>query len=298
MRKWITRILICVGALALLLRLANWGVRSSHTLPVPPQPNGYEELVAAVRGIKPLPSDFAELSSEQIRQLTQLNQSSLEKVRTALAMDSGVTLETKKGWQDQHEQDLKDLKRLAVALGVESKSLLQTSHTNEAARCNLEVIRLAQSLSRGGILLDGFTGLAIEMIGASSLQAMLPQLDATFCREASRALEELLAKREPPETILATERAWSARRFGLVDSVGGLLGRQANAKRFTQFVQKAHETTARTQRLMLRLAARAYELDVKQPLAKVADLVPKYLKAAPLDPETGKEIQEIPLPVK
>lgn len=295
MRKWLIRILICVGAFVLLLRLANWGIRRSTTLPVPPQPNGYEQLVAAARGLKPLPSGFAELSSEQIRQLTQQNQSALEKARTALAMDGGVTLETKKGWQDQHDQDLKDLKRLAVALGVEARSHLQTSHTNEAARCNLEVIRLAQSMSRGGILLDGITGLAIEMIGASSLQALLPQLDAAFCREAARALEELQASREQPETILATERAWSARRFGLVDSLGGLLGREANAKRFTQFVQRARATNARTQRLMLQLAARAYELEEKQSPAKAADLVPKYLKTAPLDPETGREI---PLLVK
>ncbi|MBK7999742.1 MAG: hypothetical protein IPK15_13760 [Verrucomicrobia bacterium] len=147
-------------------------------------------------------------------------------------------------------------------------------------------------------MVDGITGLAIEAIGSSSLQAMLPQLDATFCREACRVLEELLAKREPPETVLATERAWSARRFGLVDSVGGLLGGQANERRFTQFIEKAHETAARTQRLMLRLAARAYELEVKQSPARVAVLVPKYLKAAPLDFETGKEIQDIPSPVK
>jgi len=295
MRKWLYRILMVVGGLALLLRLANWGIRHSNTLPVPPQPNGYEELLAAARGIKPLPSDFAELSAEQIRQSTEQNQSALEQARKAFVIDSGVTLETTQAWQDQHEQDLKDLKRLAIALAVEARSRLQTMQTNEAARCNLEVIHVAHSMSRGGILIDGVIGLTIEIIGASSLQAMLPQLDATFCRETARALEELLARREPPETIVATERAWSARRFGLVDSVGGWLGRQANSKRFTQFVQKTHETTARTQRLMLRLAARAYELDVKQLPAKAADLVPKYLKTVPLDPETSKEI---PLLVK
>ncbi len=38
---------------------------------------------------------------------------------------------------------------------------------------------------------------------------------------------------------------------------------------------------------MIDIAARAYELEKKQPPASIADLVPDYLKAVPQDPLTG-----------
>jgi hypothetical protein len=294
MVKWSYKILICFGTLVLLVKLADWAARRGQDLPVQPKPNGYEVIVSAASSIKPLPADFGELASDQIRQIAQENHPALEQVRKSFEIDSGVTLEITKDWQDRHEQDLKELKRLAIALGVESKSQLLSGHTNDAARCHVDVIRLAQSLSKGGILLDGITSLMLEAVGTASLQSLLPQLDATVCRNTAIALEELQAKREKPETIIATEKAWSARRFGLVDRIGDLLGRKANAKRFTQFIQRSHETSDRTQRLMLRLATRAYELDHHQPPAKVSDLVPTHLIAAPRASESGKEILEFP----
>lgn len=301
MQKWPSRIyqlIWVVGLLLLVVRLANWGLSSSRTLPVPPQPNGYEPLLLAAREIKSPPSELAELSQEQVRQLAEENKPVLEKSRQSLAMDSGVTLDTKKGWQNQHNQDLKDFKRLAVAFAVEAKFHLQAGRTNEAAACQLEVVRLARSVSCGGILVDGITGLALEAIGGASLQSMLPQLDGAFCREAALTLEKFQSTRAQPAMIIATEQAWSRRQFGLVDVFGGWLGREAHKKRFAEFSKKANEAAERTQRLMLRLAARAYELDEKRPPANAADLVPKFLKTVPLDLQTGKAVQEIPSLVK
>lgn len=301
MQKWLNRIfqiIWVVGLLLLVVRLANWGLSRSRTLPVPPQPNGYEPLVLAAREVKSPSSDLAELSEEQIRKLAEENKGVLERARKSLAMDSGVTLDTKKGWQNQHNQDLKDFKRLAVAFAVEAKFHLQAGRTNEAAACQLEVVRLAGSVSRGGILVDGITGLALEAIGGASVQSMLPQLDGAFCREAALTLEKLQSTRTQPATIIATEQAWSRRQFGLVDVIGGWLGREAHKKRFAEFSKKANEAAERTQRLMLRLAARAYELEEQRPPASAAELVPKYLKTIPLDLQTGKPVQATPPLVK
>jgi hypothetical protein len=294
MLKWLYRIAVCVGVLVLLVRVADWAARRGHSLPAPPQPNGYDEIVSAARSVKQPPADFSELTPEQIRLLAGQNRPALERARQAFQMESRVSVEIKKDWQDRHEEELKALKRLAVALAVEAKSQLLENHTNEAARCYLDVIRLAQTMREGGILIDGITSLALETIGSASLQAMLPQLDAAFCHEAARTLEELDSRREMPETIIATERTWSAQRFGLIDRIGGFIAREAKAKRHAQFIERSHQTHDRTQRLMLRLAARACELENQHPPAKVSELVPIYLKAIPRDSETGKEIQELP----
>lgn len=298
MRKWLYRFLICFGAVILLVRLADWTARRGNELPVQPKPNGYEEIVSAARSIKPLPADFGELSSNQIRQVAEENQPTLMKVRKSFEIDSGVTLEISKDWQDRHDQELKELKRLAVAFGVESKAQWLNGHTNDTVRCNVDIFRLAHTMRKGGILLDGINSLALETVGTAALQSMLPQLEATSCREAALTLEELQAKRERPEAIISTQKAWSALSFGLIARIGGILGRKADTKRFAQFTQRSQETARRTQRLMLRLAEHAYELELQQPPAKVSDLIPNYLKAVPRDLETGNEVQEIPPLVK
>jgi hypothetical protein len=45
------------------------------------------------------------------------------------------------------------------------------------------------------------------------------------------------------------------------------------------------------------IAARAYELEIGQPPKQPADLVPKYLAAVPLDPDTNAPFRNIPRPV-
>ncbi len=298
MRKWAYILFFTFAALFLLVRVADWAARRGHTLPPLPQPNGYDELVSAARSIKPMPSDFSELTNEQIESLAEKNRPALEQARKAFSMKSRVSLQTKADWQERHEEELKSLKRLAVAFALEAKSHALSNRTNEAARCNLDVIRLAQTTGKGGLLVDGITALAIEMIGAASLQGNLPHYDVAFCQEAARALEEIDFRRETPETVIATEKAWSSKRFGLIDRIGGFVGKNANAERYAKFIERSHDTRIRTQRLMLRLSARAYELENQKLPANVSDLVPAFLKAIPRDLKTGKEIQELPLLTK
>ena len=292
--KWSYRILVGLGVLILVLRLADRAARSGASLPPLPQPNGYDELVSAAHAVKKPPTDFGEMTSEQVQVLSGENRPSIARARKALRTESRVSLDTKKGWQDQHDEDLKDLKRLAVAFAVEAKSEMLRGQTNEAARGSLDTVRLAQAMSRGGIFVDGINGLTIELIGTASLQSLLTHLDGTFPLEAARALEELDASRETPETVIATEKMWSTLNFGLIDRVGRLIGKETIAKRNAKFIERFRETRTRTQRLMLRLAVRAYELENQRPPSRVADLVPKYLKTIPIDLKTALPIQELP----
>ena len=297
MLKWLYRISLGVCVIILMFRLADWACRRGPALPPPPKPNGYEQIVIAARDIKPLPHDFENLSSTQIQQFARQNFPSIEKMRAAFPLDSSVTVEVKKDWQDRHEEDLSNLKRLAVALGLEAKIQLINGQTNNAARCEVDSICLAQRVNKGGILLDGITGLGMEIISSASLQSLLSQMDASACRDAASRLEEIQSKREKPETIIATQKAWSARRFGLIDYIGSILTRKSDAKRYAQFIERSHESAGRTQRVMLRLAARAYELDHHKPPANISDLIPVYLKSVPINPENGKEVPAIPPPL-
>jgi hypothetical protein len=294
MRKLLLRIGIGLLVLMLAFRVADRAARRGDLLPVPPEPNGYDGLLSAARALKKPPADLVSLGPEQTKELATENRLAIEKARKAFQMPSAVPVKATKGWQQQHEDELKSLKHLAVAFGIEARSRILETHTNDAAQCHIDAIRLAQAMSRGGILIDGITGLTVETIGTALLESVLPQLDAPVCREAARPLAELDVRRDPPESIVQREKAWSVRRFGLIDRFGGLLARESIARRHVQFVTKSRATRTRTQRVMLRLAARAYEVESGRPPTRTSELVPAYLDRVPRDSETGLEIQELP----
>ena len=58
-------------------------------------------------------------------------------------------------------------------------------------------------------------------------------------------------------------------------------------REYDRFVKDVHERELVTRKLMLGLAARAYELEKGERPKTIADLVPDYLKTIPLDPITG-----------
>jgi hypothetical protein len=251
-------------------------------------------LVAAAAALPQLPGDLIGYTPDQFRALNDTDRPALDRARKALAQDTGVVLSLNRGWEDEHDENLKNFKHLIVAFGLDAKCLCLAGQTNQAARIYLDGFRLAQATRKGGLITDGINALALELISTGELNSALPNLDAATCRDLAHSLEDYSQHRELPETTIANEKAWMACRFGLINTIGSLIGSDADAKRFAKYIQRSHDTYNGTTRLMLRLAAHAYTLDHQQPPAKVADLVPAYLGAAPKDWETGQEFQDIP----
>ena len=295
MWKWIARIIITLAVLVLALRLADRLARRGHPLPAIPQPNGYDTLLAVAGEVSTPQGDLADLGPKAIGQLAQTNREALKRLQAALRAETGVPLRIEGGWGDEHAEDVKKLKRLAVVLGIQSKAELLDGSTNNSARCLVDVILLGQALARGGLLSDGVNALAVETIGTASLRAQVPLQAADFCRGAAQELERAEARREAPERIVQTEKAWSAASFGLVSRVGGLLLRKAEVQRHEQFTERYQQTVRRTRRLILVLAARAVELETGQRVTVPSDLVPGVLKSVPLDPAKNRPMTEIPV---
>ena len=144
------------------------------------------------------------------------------------------------------------------------------------------------------MLVDGITGLAVEMIGNASLRSRIPHMDAATCRQTAHDLEHSESKRESPAQIVANEQAWSKASFGLVSRLGGLLMRKAETRRQAEFTTRSLETARRTRQLMLRIGSRAIELETGRPVTNAAVLVPAVLSALPLDPETRIPMTTVP----
>jgi hypothetical protein len=208
-------------------------------------------------------------------------------------MESRVALQPTQAWDDHHEDEIASLRHLATAFSLEDRAQWFGQHTNEAAQCDLDLLRLAESMRKGGLIVDGIHSLVTETIAVASLRAKLPQLDADFCRQAAAQMETLNAGREMPAATFATDKAWFTRRYGLVAWFGDIVMHKSIAQRTAKYLDRSQEAIGRYQKLMIRFAARAYELDNGHPPVDMAALVPRYLKTVPRDVVTGREIVEL-----
>jgi hypothetical protein len=234
------------------------------------------------------------MNREATIRAAESNRSKLEPVRALLRTDMAVPLKTAPAWVDAHEQDIKSLKRLAVALGIEARAQELAGNTNGAGGTLVDLIYLGQAMRRGGVYVDAVNGLVVETIGVGTLRPKVRFLDGAACRGAVRELEALEANREPAGTFLEREQAWSRASFGLVSRTMTWFGRKADAERSAKFRQKFDESTSRVQRLLLVLAARALEVETGRRVENPADLVPGVLRTVPVDPKTKQPASKIP----
>lgn len=166
--------------------------------------------------------------------------------------------------------------------------------TNGASQSRLELVRYGRDIAAGGTELDFMVGSACELMGTHRLTNLLAGLTAQQCHTASRALEELERSREPKEAIERRERAWQRGSFSIVDRVKMMIEtRSLNPGKEWALLAPgfAYEDRVQQVRLaLLRVAARAYELETGRPPAAASDLVPHFLSSVPVDPETSKRL--------
>jgi len=297
--RLIARLLIGFSILAVLLVVVQVVLTLSRPAPVPapvpplPKPNGYDDFVQAGRMLAKDTSGFVSLSDEELRALVEKNADALKLARTGLTRACQVPLDDSPTNRARIE-DISCIKRLSQALAAQGRLAERENRPADATEAYLSIIQLGRAISQGGVLLDLMVSSAVEAIGTSGLEQVVPALDARQCREAAAAIESSESRREPLEAVLAREREWAYRSYGLRKRIYQvLLSRQAK-----QIEQKSaarvQTQQVRLRGLLVRLAARAYELEKGRPATSFADLVPVYLKAIPQDPQTGTNLSYRP----
>jgi len=127
---------------------------------------------------------------------------------------------------------------------------------------------------------------AVEALGCSALEKISAQLNADECREIAAALEAAETGRESIQTILIQEKAWAHRTYGFKGVLTGLLTFKQLKAGQQRWLARTTAQQVRTERLLIKLAARAYELEKGESPKNVSDLVPRYLKTARSEPLT------------
>jgi len=258
------------------------------TPPPPPNPNGYDDLVKAGTMLANDTGIFNETNAAQLREIVSANAPALVLARAGFSNRCAVPVQYSLSYISNHLNDLTGIKRLAQAFTAEGRLAELGNRPAEAAKSYLDVIHMASESARGGLLIDALVGMAIQAIGTSHLQMLLPQLDAQTCRQTAATMATLDSQGQTWNDVMQQESDWSHGMFrGWRSELARWEMRKSMNKMDRQMEQKFATQQAGTRRLILSLAARAYELEKGHPPATAADLVPDYLKAIPQDPVTG-----------
>ncbi|HEY2082465.1 MAG TPA: hypothetical protein VGI88_06735 [Verrucomicrobiae bacterium] len=263
--------------------------------PPPPTPNGYTAFVQAGSLVQPNTFDYATMTLEKLQITVAGNSNALTIARAGLLEKSQAPWNSNPANMSNHLQQLTRLKELAFAFVTEGKLAEMEQRTNDAANAYLDTIHLGFESPRGGVIIDGLVGIAIEAIGTAQLQKIIGSLDEKTCADLARKIEMLDAHEEPWNQILQNESDWSRNAFpGFEQWMGELLNWKASKKALKKAEARSKTQQTKTRRLMIDLAARTYELEKGHPPGSVIDLVPDYLTAIPQDPFTGTNMTLAP----
>jgi hypothetical protein len=294
-----------IAALAVLTLLGLWAVlrpSAPSARPPLPNPNGYEAFVKAgqiVVSPTPAQTKYLRVPAEELPGLVATNREALKRLREGLTQTSQVPWPATPD-MTVHLQSMASFKILGHALRLEGRLAELEGRTLEAARTHLENIQFGQAASRGGVMIDKLFGLSLEALGRGALLPLVTNLTARECRDVITALEQIEAGKESAGDVLANELAWVRQTWPrsqrVLLSVSAMIREKSlrpNLTAQSAFAAKCEARDIDTGHLLIRLAARAYELEKGRPPTTVNDLAPEYLQSLPKSPTTGK-----PLPLK
>ena len=278
-------LIVLVGGIVLVLL--------SPRLPTPlplPKPNGYDDLVKAGQLALSEPSDRDSLSTDELRSLVAGNADALGLARDGLRKQCRVPLDYSMNYLSNHLSDLSAFKRLVRGFLAEGRLAERENRYAGAAQAYVDGVRLGHECCRGGVIIDMLVGVACRSLGCQAMQGVLPQLQATDCREAIRQMEELAAKSQSWGEVVQQEQSWSRRTFGWRGRITALVMRGSLKQNEQKMIAKLQAQQKAEGLLLIGLAARAYELEKGQRPKIVGVLVPVYLKHVAQDPLTGASL--------
>lgn len=292
MRQRITKTLLVFAlilAACVVGALILSAILPTNAPPPLPTPNGYTALIQAAAMMTNESIDFSTMDPQQLRAFVEHNTNALQLVRSALKERIQTPTEFSVNYNSTHLTDVAGMKRIAHALLAEGRLAEMEQLPPDAANSYLDTIRLGVECRRGGILIDALVGLAIEEIGRDSLQKLIDHLDQKSSKEAARRMEEIEAQGQTWEQILQQEHYWSYKTFPAWQQLLEALTPGSSTKQIeAKAGQKFNAQRTKTRKLMIELAARAYELENGHKPGSMNDLIPAYLKEVPQNPSTSK----------
>jgi len=257
--------------------------------PVPlPNPNGYDDFVAAGEMVQGKVPDWKTGSVEELREFVSANRAALDRGRLGLTKQCRVPVEYSTTWLAGHTKQIMATRQLVHALCAEGKLAGLEKGPGSAAASYLMAINIGAKLARGGVMIDGLIATACEGEGEMRLESELETLDIEQSRKLIAELEEVQAEQATSAQIIKQEKMWTS---GALRSIKGFkmyVGEvvETHSLNTTENEQKRFvaEYDARLKwagQWQAKLAAHAYSLEKGHVPASWSDLVPAYLESVP-----------------
>lgn len=289
-----TRKVVGVGCLVFLVMAGILGyavfLRPGATLPPLPEPNGYDDFVAAGRMISQEPDDVNVADEATLATFVDENQAALERGRLGLTRECRVPIE----FTRQHITDsidrISQVRKFARLLSAEGRLAALRGRTTQASESFLDLVRLGHAARQGALMVDYLVGCACDSMGFTGLRSLVPELPAAECRQLVDQLKTIESRAEPIAVVLEREDLFADEAFGLSGKYVRFMNPQLSAGPRSQAEQAAQRDTARLHLLLGHLALRMYHESHGDYPEGLDALTPEFLEAAPLDSFTGKPL--------
>lgn len=266
--------------------------------PSPLADNGYLDLLRAAEAVDNNWAKVDTLSGDELRAYLQKQKTALALLRKGLARPcQAVLYESMNDNLLQAEgQRIDKLSRILAARGRQD---FEDGLLESAVDSYLADIELGAAITHGGVSMhDGF-GFVSERLGIEGLQTLVARLDGDGCRKLAVRLVEIDARREPPEATAARERLYFAQSYPWKHRLN-ILACAFLPNKLSEndvlFEVAGGEKRARLRLLVCHLALRRFWLMQHDYPAALAELVPQYLTALPLDPFADQPLSYKKLP--
>lgn len=291
------RPVLALGAFLVLAGLIFFFYPKRSSFPPLPQPNGYDVFVRAAAKVIHSEKALKEMSANELAEFVGANEAALKELRTGLALPSIVPVWTTEDWIQTQVTNGMNLRAADRAMAAEGLLLQQRGNVTGALDKFLDGLRFGDGIARGGVLINFLIGSACEVGAARHITNLLAGLSAPDCKRAALVLHQHEARRETLEAIMKREQEWSARTFGFFARIRQMIeARSLHPGEEWNFLvpdtTKEYRTrTLEVRTLMLRLAARAYEMDRGRKPRSASELVPDYLPDVPVDPVSKARLE-------
>src|SRR4051812_7914587 len=285
-RCWLIAALAVGLAGALLWFIAKpSGMEIAEVLP---SPNGYDDFFAAEKELEGGLPDLNTQSKEELSRILKERASTLKRAREGLTRECRVPIDYSPGATTKIMEHMAEAKTLGLLLRENGHLAEMDADYSKAMRGYLEAVQFATKRFHGGLVIHYLVGAAVGRTAEARLERIIPNLNLEDCRAGVGALLELERVEQPVSEILRRDMVWGRHVTGTGNFqmlVMRLLPQLR--KPLVASTAKLQERTRSRRKLLLRLAARAFELETGKAPLSPKDLTPRYLPEALTDPDSG-----------
>ncbi len=282
----------CIFATTLAVVWVSWPAPTPVSEPLP-SPNGYDDFVRAGKLLVSVSSDHTKMPPGELRAFVGTNQEPLRLLRLGLTRDCRTPIEYTMDFYRQHATELGDLRRLAQLVSAEGRLAEAEARHLHAALSHFDNVKYGRVSAQGGLVIEKLVGIAIESMGILGIERVAGKLSADEARTVLGKMIERDKVPDDPDEFIARDRIFSKQTSTLAERLRAMWEyKTLRPDRIIdpKFIGQIHRASRSRRQLMLRLAARVYQIEKGSPPRQASDLVPDILRAVPVDPETGTNL--------